>query len=130
MKANLEQCYFWRRRSWGPGLTEIPDDLAAALGLTSAPAAAPTQSSALDEPPDDSDDDDAIPYALRLINGVDVVREIQVIPTIGAGAAKRLLENRPPGGYQSLDDCWTLNPELLSPPYRTDPDAIAVWGGD
>jgi hypothetical protein len=126
IEAKLDQCYFWRRQSWGPGLTAIPDDLAAALGL----AAAPTQSSALDEPPDDSDDDDAIPYALRLINGVDVVREIQVIPTIGAGAAKRLLENRPPGGYQSLDDCWTLNPELLSPPYRTDPDAIAVWGGD
>ena len=71
----------------------------------------------------------SVPAALRIINGVDVVREVQVIPTIGAQAAGVILENRPDGGYESLAQVWELCPEILQGRYKTDPDLIAAWGG-
>ena len=70
-----------------------------------------------------------ISAALRIINGVDVVREVQVIPTIGAQAAGVILGNRPDGGYESLAQVWELCPEILQGRYKTDPDLIAAWGG-
>jgi hypothetical protein len=95
----------------------IPDDLAAALGL------------AVDGDPLPMPVEDDQPPALRLINGTDVVRDLSVIPTIGAGAAKRLIQNRPFGGYANLSEVWALNPELLIPPYRINLDVVASWGG-
>ena len=71
----------------------------------------------------------SIPAALRIINGVDVVREVQVIPTIGAQAAGVILGNRPEGGYESLAQVWELCPEILQGRYKTDPDLIETWGG-
>ena len=70
-----------------------------------------------------------ISAALRIINGVDVVREVQVIPTIGAQAAAVILGNRPEGGYESLAQVWELCPEILQGRYKTDPDLIETWGG-
>lgn len=96
--------------------TQIPDDLAIALGLT-APAEA-EQVITLVSP------------ALALINGVDVVRELQVIPTIGAGAARLILSNRPEGGYESLEQVWALCPKIMAPPYTTDSEQVAAWGID
>ena len=99
----------------------IPDDLAAALGLAEAdePASTPAIAST-----------DAIPEALKLINGVDVYREIQVIPTIGAGAAKAILAARPEGGYSSLEQVWEVCPKVLQSPYTTDPEQVAAWGAE
>ena len=95
----------------------IPDDLAVALGYS------------VDADPLPLPVEDGMAPALRLINGVDIVRDLSVIPTIGAGAAKRIIANRPPGGYASLSEVWALNPEQLHPPYRIDLTVVATWGG-
>lgn len=108
----------WHGIAYAAGIpVTIPDDLAAALGYA-------VDGDLLPMPVED-----AQPPALRLINGTDIVRDLSVIPTIGAGAAKRLIQNRPPGGYASLAEVWALNPELLNPPYRIDTTVIAEWGG-
>ena len=70
-----------------------------------------------------------IPAALALINGSDVARDVAIIPTIGQGAAKVLIENRPDGGYASLDEAWELNPVLFEGRYKIDVAIVAAWGG-
>jgi DNA uptake protein ComE-like DNA-binding protein len=60
---------------------------------------------------------------LALINQATKVYELEPIPTVGKAAAAAILENRPEGGYQSLDD---LAPIL---PPRTSLEAIKGWGG-
>lgn len=70
-----------------------------------------------------------IPAALALINGSDVARDVAIIPTIGQGAAKVLIENRPSAGYASLDEAWELNPSLFDGRYKVDRDIVAQWGG-
>ena len=70
-----------------------------------------------------------IPAALTLINGSDVARDVAIIPTIGQGAAKVLIENRPDGGYASLEQAWELNPVLFEGRYKVDPEAVAQWAG-
>jgi hypothetical protein len=72
---------------------------------------------------------DGIPAALALINGSDVVRDISIIPTVGQAAVKVILENRPEGGYTSLDQVWELCPEILGGRIKVDPEAVAAWGG-
>ncbi|MBD1918862.1 MULTISPECIES: hypothetical protein [Cyanophyceae] len=72
----------------------------------------------------------AVPKALVVFNSLGTVREVEIVPTIGKGAAKAILENRPDGGYESLQQVWDLNPKILKPPYTTDPAAIAAWGND
>jgi len=67
--------------------------------------------------------------ALALINGSDVVRDISIIPTVGQAAVKVILENRPEGGYTSLDQVWELCPEILAGRIKVDPKAVAAWGG-
>jgi hypothetical protein len=73
--------------------------------------------------------DPSIPPALALINGSDVARDVAIIPTIGQGAAKVLIENRPDGGYASLDEAWELNPVLFEGRFKIDTEAVALWGG-
>lgn len=70
-----------------------------------------------------------IPAALTLINGSDVARDVAIIPTIGQGAAKVLIENRPDRGYASLEQAWELNPVLFEGRYKVDPEAVTLWGG-
>ncbi len=70
-----------------------------------------------------------IPAALTLINGSDVARDVAIIPTIGQGAAKVLIENRPDGGYASLEQAWELSPVLFEGRYKVDPEAVAQWAG-
>lgn len=114
----------WRGAIYPAGRpAQIPDDLAAALGLTEAPAPTPRMEALAPAGP-------TIPDALKLINGVDVVRELQVIPTIGAGAAKVILQNRPGGGYSSLAQVWELCPKIMASPYTTDPEQVAAWGAE
>ena len=72
---------------------------------------------------------DGVYPALALINGSDVARDVAIIPTIGQGAAKVLIENRPEGGYASLEQAWELNPVLFEGRYKIDTDAVAQWGG-
>ena len=72
---------------------------------------------------------DSNPPALVLINGSDVARDVAIIPTIGQGAAKVLIENRPDGGYASLEQVWELNPVLFEGRFKVDPEAVAQWGG-
>ncbi|MDX2215513.1 MAG: hypothetical protein SFY66_19775 [Oculatellaceae cyanobacterium bins.114] len=57
MKVNLQQSYFWNRRTYGPGEVEIPDDLAIALGIAEGTAlgiALEPDEPTLIEPPDKS----------------------------------------------------------------------------
>jgi hypothetical protein len=70
-----------------------------------------------------------IPAALALVNGSDVARDVAIIPTIGQGAAKVLIENRPEGGYASLEDAWERNPTLFDGRYKVDTVTVAQWGG-
>ena len=67
--------------------------------------------------------------ALALINGSNVARDVAIIPTIGQGAAKVLIENRPEGGYASLEEAWERNPTLFDGRYKVDTDTVAQWGG-
>lgn len=93
--------------------------------IAKAPAKpAPIPSSEPDLPLESS-----IPAALALINGSDVPRDVAIIPTIGQGAAKVLIENRPDGGYASLEQAWELNPVLFEGRFKIDAEAVAMWGG-
>jgi len=71
-----------------------------------------------------------VPPALALINGNDVARDVAIIPTIGNAAARRIIENRPPGGYTSLEQVWEINPYVLGGRMLVDPEVVAAWGGD
>lgn len=71
-----------------------------------------------------------LPPALRLINGVSVVREIQAIPTVGAKAAAAILKARPEGGYPSLDAVASAVPHIFEPPFTASLEAIAAWGAE
>lgn len=99
----------WRAMGW----TDTPEPRPAPLSV------APVQPTATD----------SIPSALALINSSDVARDVAIIPTIGQGAAKVLIENRPDGGYASLEQAWELNPALFEGRYKVDAEAVAQWGG-
>ena len=95
-----------------------------AMGWSESPV--PPPAAATQKPPDSPQ---GIPPALALINGTDVARDVAIIPTVGQGAAKVLIENRPDGGYASLEDAWGANPSLLEGRFKVDPQAVAEWGG-
>jgi hypothetical protein len=67
--------------------------------------------------------------ALALINGSNVVRNIEIIPTLGPTAAKLILLRRPEGGYESLAQVWELCPEVLTGRMMTNPSIVENWGG-
>ena len=121
MRVQLTQTYFWDRALWGPGETEIPLSLAVALGLLHQAAAAPAQ-------PFPQGITETLPAALQLINGSDKATDLEILPTVGRGAAKKLLAKRPEGGYTSLDQVQQLCPEIFQPPFTGELDAIANWG--
>jgi len=60
---------------------------------------------------------------LALINSAQHAYELEPIPTVGKAAAKVILDNRPAGGYDSLDDL-----DYLELPSRTSLDEIKSWG--
>jgi hypothetical protein len=72
----------------------------------------------------------AMPPALALINAAATADEISVLPTIGKGAAKLILEARPEGGYPSLAAIWEQCPRVLARPYSTDPVVVEAWDAD
>ena len=72
----------------------------------------------------------AMPPALALINAATAADEISVLPTIGKGAAKLILEARPEGGYLSLAAIWEQCPRVLVRPYSTDPAVVEAWDAD
>jgi hypothetical protein len=74
--------------------------------------------------------EDNAPDALRLINSVALASELEILPTIGRGAAAIILENRPKGGYVDLEHVWVVNPKILKKPYTTDVTLVAQWGAD
>ena len=69
------------------------------------------------------------PPALALINGKDVARDVAIIPTLGQAAAGIILERRPDGGYESLDQVWDMCPDVLGGRMKVDPVVVAGWGG-
>ncbi len=71
-----------------------------------------------------------VPDALRLINGTDKATDLEILPTVGRGAAKKLLAKRPEGGYTSLDQVAELCPEIFAPPYTGDLAQMAAWGAE
>jgi hypothetical protein len=117
MKAKLTEDYLWRGVTYLKGDREIPDDLAIALGLT------PAESGATDsvEPPTVA--------ALVLINFVQSAVDMAILPTVGRGAAKRILDRRPEGGYTSLEQVAELCPEVTRQPYRVDWAQVQAWEG-
>jgi hypothetical protein len=89
----------------------------------------PAKAEPISPPPESEPSLDAPAAALTLINGSDVARDVAIIPTIGQGAAKVLIENRPEGGYASLEEAWELNPALFDGRYKVDRDVVSQWGG-
>lgn len=66
--------------------------------------------------------------ALEVINQAETVDDIATLPGIGKGSAKVILETRPEGGYESLDQVWQLCPAILSRPYNVNPETVAAYG--
>jgi len=61
---------------------------------------------------------------LALVNSAEKTYELTPIPTVGHAAAKAIIENRPVGGYASLDDLAEIIPQ------RTSLEAIKGWMPD
>lgn len=125
IEATLTERYLWKGQVYEPGDRQIPDDLAAALGLTGKKQktggkvkSEKTVTEAQSTPPSQS---------LTLINQASEPAELKPLPGIGEGAAKRLLLHRPEGGYASLEQVEELCPELTKSPYRVEWEAIAQW---
>ena len=102
-----ETTYWWRRQNWGPGLTDIPNDLADVLGLL-------TQ--------------ETEPEALALINAATTIEELFVLPTVGKRAAEHLINNRPEFGYKTFQEVMRLNADLTSHPNRVVWEKVRGWG--
>lgn len=108
MKVTLNEDKAWRGQVYLTGDREIPEDLAIALGLTEK-----AESGTPDSP--------RYPLSLpTLLNQATDPKDLEPLPTVGKGAAKRLLANRPEAGYESLEQVRSLNPELEQAPYRVD----------
>lgn len=109
MKVTLTEDKAWRGQVYLMGDREIPEDLAIALGLTEKAEASGT--------PDSPRQPLSLP---TLLNQATDPKDLEPLPTVGKGAAKRLLANRPEAGYESLEQVRSLNPELEQAPYRVD----------
>ena len=66
--------------------------------------------------------------ALGIINQAEAVDDIATLPSIGKGSANVILETRPEGGYESLEQVWQLCPAILSRPYNVNPETVAAYG--
>lgn len=66
--------------------------------------------------------------AVSVINQAETVDDIATLPSIGKGSAKVILEARPEGGYESLEQVWQLCPAILSRPYNVNPETVAAYG--
>jgi len=66
--------------------------------------------------------------ALEVINQAEAADDIAVLPSIGKASARVILEVRPDGGYQSLEQVWEKCDHLLGRPYNVNPEAVAAYG--
>lgn len=64
--------------------------------------------------------------ALKLINSATTVEQLTVLPTVGRGAAKVILDERVEPGYVSLA---ALPAAIFAKPYRCDLEQIKAWEG-
>lgn len=64
--------------------------------------------------------------ALTLINSATTVEQLTVLPTVGRGAAKVILDERVEPGYVSLA---ALPAAIFAKPYRCDLEQIKAWEG-
>jgi hypothetical protein len=58
---------------------------------------------------------------LAFINAAEKTYQLTAIPTVGHAAARSIIENRPEGGYESLDDLEGILPQ------RSSLSAIKAW---
>lgn len=124
--AELSKCYGWRGKAYGPGRASIPDDLAIALGLATAPLPEPE---VLDSSSGVTVNEDVPPPAspaLVLINSGAKAADLTPIATIGTKAAAIILEQRPPAGYLSVE---ALPAEIFKAPYNCKAADILAWEG-
>lgn len=128
MLVHLTEDKLWRGRLYPTGDREIPDDLAIALGFDPdpAPAVEPPAAAADDSEPTPTETEPWV-NLLAALNQAQSAKDLEPLPTIGAGAAKRILSNRPTSGYHSLEQVIELNSELSRQPYRVDWDQVRGW---
>lgn len=63
---------------------------------------------------------------LAAINDATDAKELASLPSIGNASGKRIIENRPDGGYADLDAVKIANEDLAKPPYNVDWDKAAA----
>lgn len=112
MKVTLTEDKAWRGQVYLTGDREIPEDLAIALGLL--------QQVEVSGDPELVVNSDHWLNLIAALNQAADPKDLEPLPTVGKGAAKRLLANRPEAGYESLEQVRSLNPELEQAPYRVD----------
>jgi DNA uptake protein ComE-like DNA-binding protein len=110
MKVTLTEDKGWKGQVYLKGDREIPEDLAIALGLLQLESGVPDSEVQADHWLD----------LMAAINQATDPKDLEPLPTIGKGAAKQILANRPEAGYSNLDQVRSLNPELGRAPYRVD----------
>ncbi|MGD1941853.1 MAG: hypothetical protein ACFB0G_11125 [Leptolyngbyaceae cyanobacterium] len=109
----------WRGQLYPAGVaSEIPNDLAQILGVMETPRPLPT--------PPATQESVSQPRALVIINEGSTPEELAVLPTIGKGAGKAILEARPEDGYGSLSE---LPEAIFAPPYNCDLTQIEAYEG-
>jgi hypothetical protein len=128
MRVNLKQPIGWRGQNYS-GDCDIPDDLAIALGFSSQEAAMSAASSPPISATSPQNVAEMASSLLNRLNRANQPSDLEELPTIGKGAAKRLFANRPADGYTSLEQAIALNPELTKSPYRVDWQRLETWEG-
>jgi hypothetical protein len=77
--------------------------------------------------PPDAEPTVAVPRSLTIINEGNSPDELAILPTIGKGAGKVILSDRPEGGYSSLSE---LPAKIFKPPYNCDMTEIENYSGE
>lgn len=64
--------------------------------------------------------------ALKIANSADSPDDLTPIPTVGKGAGRVILKQRPDDGYKTVAD---LPQKIFEAPFNCDADQIAAWEG-
>jgi len=69
----------------------------------------------------------SVSRALLIVNEGNSIDELAILPTIGKGAAKVILSDRPDSGYSALSE---LPAKIFRPPYNCDVAEIEAYTGE